>query len=91
MGIAARKTRTASLHDPAYAEFVSMLATIRDQSGVKQKQVAQALGWNQSAVSKIENGQRRIDIVEFIRVANAIGIDPVPLVRKLQRMMAAEG
>ncbi len=84
MGIAARRTRVRSLHDDAYASFVSELVRLRTQSGLKQKHVAAALGWNQSLISKIETRQRRIDIVELVRVADVLGIDLVALVKRIQ-------
>lgn len=90
MGTAPRKNRTASLHDPAYAVFVKMLVEVRDESGLKQKHIADALGWNQSVVSKIETKQRRIDVVELIRVAEIVGFDPALLVRRLQKMIKSQ-
>lgn len=89
MGSAPRKTRTTSLHDDAYAVFVATLVKLRKDSGLKQWHIANALGWNQSIVSKIEKRQRRIDIVELIRVAHVIGFDPAALVRKIQKQIRA--
>jgi len=37
----------------------------------------------QSFVSKIESGERRLDIVEFIEVMRAINVDPVSLVQQV--------
>lgn len=79
-----------SLHDPAYAGFVKMLVELRVGSGKKQREVAKALGWNQSVVSKIETRQRRIDVVELIRVMEALGADPVTLVREIQRELSSD-
>lgn len=79
-----------SLHDPAYAAFVTTLVELRSQSGMKQRDVAAALGWNQSIVSKIETRQRRIDVVELIRVTEAIGVDPIALVRQIQRKLSSD-
>jgi transcriptional regulator with XRE-family HTH domain len=78
-----------SLHDPAYAAFVKTLVELRMRSGLKQRQVAAALGWNQSVISKIETRQRRIDIVELIRVTAVLGTDPASLVRQIQLTIAA--
>ncbi|MDP3736414.1 MAG: helix-turn-helix transcriptional regulator [Hyphomonadaceae bacterium] len=67
-----------------------MLVEVRDESGLKQKHIADALGWNQSVVSKIETKQRRIDVVELIRVAEIVGFDPALLVRRLQKMIKSQ-
>jgi len=84
MGSAPHKNRTASLHDEAYAAFVETLVKLRKESGLKQHHIAKALGWNQSVVSKIENCQRRIDVIELIRVGHVGGVDAASLVRRIQ-------
>lgn len=90
MGRPPHKHRTISLHDPLYGAFVDMLIQLRKDSGLKQWHVAKALGWHQSVVSKIERRERRIDVVELVRVTEAIGADPAPLVRKLQKLMRSQ-
>jgi transcriptional regulator with XRE-family HTH domain len=64
-----------------------ILARARERAGVKQSEAAAKLGLPASYLSKIENGTRRLDVVELIRIANAIGIDAAELVRELQEMM----
>ena len=63
-----------ALHDVEYKKCVAFL---RDQRGVRrvtQQELAERLGKPQSFVSKIERGDRRLDVVEFVRVAKALGI-----------------
>jgi transcriptional regulator with XRE-family HTH domain len=86
-----RKQRTASLHDEAYALFVRALVERRIKSGKSQQQIADALGWQQSIISKIENVERRLDIIELIRIADAIGFDPARLVRDIHQQLAQGG
>ena len=62
----------------------AVLVRARERAGLKQGDVAARLGLPASYLSKIENGTRRLDVVEFIRIANAIGIDATELVRELQ-------
>jgi transcriptional regulator with XRE-family HTH domain len=38
--------------------------------------VAKALGKPQSFVAKYENGERRIDVIEFVDIAAALGVVP---------------
>jgi transcriptional regulator with XRE-family HTH domain len=82
-----QKNRTASLHDDAYALFIEALIDRRRDSGMSQQAVADALGWNQSIIAKIENVQRRLDIIELIRIANVIGFDPARLVREMHQQV----
>lgn len=81
MASPSRKARTTSLHDDAYAVFVQMLIDRRLKSGLSQQAVADALGWNQSIIAKVESVQRRLDVIELIRIAGVVGFDPAKLVR----------
>ena len=55
------------------------LAAARLAAGVNQQQLAKRLRKPQSFVSAYERGQRRIDVLEFIRIARALGASPVRL------------
>lgn len=52
------------------------LATIRKRAGVTQQDLAKRLDKPQSFISAYENGQRRIDLLEFMRIAEALRVDP---------------
>ncbi len=54
-----------------------MLIDERNKAGLKQAEVSSKLGKPQSYISKIERGERGVDIVEFVEIAHAIGFDPV--------------
>lgn len=71
------------LHDPRYAVLRALLVGERERNGLTQVEIAARLGKPQSYVSKYERGERRIDIVEYVDVARAIGIDPVTTLREL--------
>jgi transcriptional regulator with XRE-family HTH domain len=86
-----RKQRTASLHDEAYALFVRAMVERRIKSGKSQQAVADALGWDQSTIARIESVQRRLDIIELIRIADAVGFDPARLVREIHQQLAQGG
>jgi Helix-turn-helix domain len=51
--------------------------------------VARRLGETRSWLSNIEGGHRwRVDVVEFIALAQTIGFDPAKALRKLQRSLS---
>lgn len=52
------------------------LAAARKRARVTQQQLASRLGKPQSFVSAYENGQRRIDLLEFLRIVEALKADP---------------
>lgn len=91
MGRRSKKTRVASLHDDSYQQFIELLVQRRKASGLSQQGVADALGWNQSQVAKIETCQRRIDVIELIRFAQVIGMDPSRLVSEVRKAMLSAG
>jgi transcriptional regulator with XRE-family HTH domain len=67
-----------------YERFCDLLIEARRESGLSQEAIAEKLGRPQSYVSKCESGTRRLDVIEFLEVMNAIGSDPVEIIRKLK-------
>ena len=57
----------------------------RKNAGLTQQEVADLLGKPQSFVAKYEGGERRLDVVEFIEVAQAIGADARRLISKIAK------
>ena len=53
----------------------------RKKARLTQQQLAKCLRRPQSFVAKYEGGERRIDVVEFIAFARAMGADPFALLR----------
>jgi len=64
-----------------------VLARTRERAGRKQSEVAAALSLPASYLSKIENGTRRLDVIELIHIAEAIGVDPADVVRELREAL----
>lgn len=58
----------------------------RKRAGLTQAQVAERLGRYQSFVATVEGGQRRLDVVEFLDFAAAIGLDPAATIRRLTKI-----
>ncbi|WP_149744019.1 helix-turn-helix domain-containing protein [Rhizobium sp. NFACC06-2] len=74
---------TKSTHTTEYRLLVEILTDTRRKAGLTQQQVADRLGKPQSYVAKAEGAERRIDVVEFVKLANAMGEDPIALFRLL--------
>jgi transcriptional regulator with XRE-family HTH domain len=70
-----------SLKSAEYARLIETLVAVRHVSGARQQALAKKLGRPQSFVAKYEGGERRIDVIEFIAIARALGADPVRLFR----------
>jgi transcriptional regulator with XRE-family HTH domain len=70
---------TTSTHTEEYQALRAILRDARLNAGVTQQQLAERLGKPQSYVAKVEGGERRIDVIEFIAFARAIGANPATL------------
>lgn len=75
---------TKSVFTDRYRLFTQMLIQERCDKRITQTQLARMLKKPQSYVSKYENGERRLDIVEFLEIADCIGIDAAEFIKKLQ-------
>ncbi len=65
--------------------MLDLLRSAREKAGLSQRALAELLDVHHSWVAKVEIGERRLDVVEFIGLARAIGVDPVRLFRKVAR------
>lgn len=63
----------------AHRYLVDVLLKARKAAGLNQTQVAEKVGKDQTFVSLIERSQRRVDVLEFVALARAMGRDPVEL------------
>ena len=72
-----------SLKSAEYARLIAILVAVRKSADVRQQALAKKLGRPQSFIAKYEGGERRIDVVEFIAIARALGADPVKLFQGL--------
>lgn len=68
------------LHQPNYATFRAMLTEARERTGLTQMDVAKRLGKPQSYVSKYERGERRLDFVEFVLLAEILDLAPADFI-----------
>jgi transcriptional regulator with XRE-family HTH domain len=75
-----------SLNSPRHELIKSALIEQRKAVGMTQTELAERLGRPQSYIAKIEGGERRIDLVELIDVAQVIGLDLEALVRRASKV-----
>lgn len=60
-----------------------MLIEARTKAGVTQVELAARLGRPQPFISFVERGERRVDVIEFYAIMQALGADPEEAFRKL--------
>lgn len=77
---------TRSVFGASYARLREILVAARRKSGLTQVDVAAKLHRPQSFVSKVESGERRLDVVELIQFAEAVGANPSQMVEDVARV-----
>ncbi len=74
---------TKSVFTTQYDQFRHLLVAARKKAGLTQVDLAKRLSRPQSFVSKFERGERRLDVVEFLDIAEAVGINPYEFLSKI--------
>lgn len=80
-----------STHNPDYRLFLALLRAAREGAGVSQVELARRLGNTQTFVSKCERGERRLDVVELVEFAEALGISPTHLLEEFLDLRRGSG
>jgi transcriptional regulator with XRE-family HTH domain len=62
---------------------MAALVEVRTKAGVTQRELARRVGRAHSYVSRVEFGDRRLDVPEFIQWCEVLGKDPVELMRRI--------
>ena len=64
-----------SIHTDKYTQFCGLLIKYRNDKSLTQTQLAEKLGKPQSFVSKYEIGERRLDFIEVLELAEILQFD----------------
>jgi transcriptional regulator with XRE-family HTH domain len=65
-----------SIYTERQVRFCTLLRAARKEADLTQKQLAKRLRTYPSYISRYERGTRRLDVIEFLAVAEALGLDP---------------
>lgn len=76
-----------SIYSKEYSLFLEQLRNAREEKGLTQTEVAERLGQTQSFVSKVERGERRIDIVELRAFCTALGIGFGSFISRIEKAL----
>ncbi len=76
--------KVGSVGTREYDEMLSLLRRIRQEAGLGQEELSRRLGQSATYIVKIEQGTRRLDLIEFFQIADALGRDPLELVAQLR-------
>lgn len=74
-----------SLFSQEYDVFRRCMIAARKEAKLTQATLAKALEKPQSFVAKYENGERRLDVVEFLIITRVLGVDPCDILKKVEQ------
>lgn len=63
-----------SIYTDDYINIISVLRAIRINKNITQAEMAKLLNTTQSFVSKVENRERRLDVIELLSWIDALGV-----------------
>ena len=72
-----------SIHSAENRLLLGMLKRSRRARGLRQRDLGVSLGRDQAFVSKVESGERRLDVIELRSWLEAMGVEFVSFVREL--------
>jgi len=74
-----------SIYNKEYKYFVQVFTECRTKAGLLQVDLAKKLGVHQSFVSKIETGQRKVDIIELREICTHLNITLKEFIIRLEK------
>lgn len=65
--------------------LIELLVSARQRAGLTQRDLAERLKRPHSFIGRIEAGERRVDVIEFIEITRVLGADPHVIFDRLSK------
>ncbi len=78
-----------TIYTAEYEVVLDLLRTLREQKGVTQTELAQLLEQSQSYVSKVERGDRRLDVIQLRTICLTLGSNLPDFIAELEKRLLA--
>jgi len=75
-----------TLGSERHKALIALLTAKREAAGLTQVELATKLGEYQSFVARLESGQRRVDVVEFLELSELLGFDAVEALQTIAQI-----
>jgi transcriptional regulator with XRE-family HTH domain len=79
----AKSALRKTLRGRGHQTLIQILIQAREKAGMTQRDLAARIKRPHSFVGRMEGGERRVDVIEFIEIAKVLGADPKELFGKL--------
>lgn len=70
-----------------HKRLIVLIIEAREKAGMTQTELANALGEYQSFVARLESGQRRLDVIEFIHLAEILKFDVTEMITEVRKIV----
>lgn len=77
-----------TLNKKEYKILLEQLYRLRMSAGLRQSDLADKLNTPQSFISKIESGERRIDLIELREICMALGSNLTEFINEFEKVLA---
>jgi transcriptional regulator with XRE-family HTH domain len=74
-----------TLRSRRHRALCAALVAARKAAGLSQHELAARVKTSQTAIARIEIGERRVDVIEFLDIVHALRIDPHQVLNELMR------
>ncbi|KAA8732685.1 helix-turn-helix transcriptional regulator [Acinetobacter qingfengensis] len=74
-----------TIYQQRYQILIDCLIAARKQARMTQTQIAHQLGKPQSYIAKIEGKDRKLDIIEYIEICEALNIQPSEVLKIIEK------
>ena len=73
-----------SIHSPEHQFLRDLLKKQREDTGLTQRALAERMGIIYSYIGKVETGDRRLDVIEFIDYCHALKLNPAKVIEEIE-------
>lgn len=73
----------STLRSEAYLQLVARLARARSDAGLTQRELGRSLDVDHTFIAKYESGRVRLDVIQFLKIAAVLKLDPAETLRGL--------
>lgn len=80
-----------TLYSGEQEQLRTLLRQVRREKGLRQADLARLLGRRQSFISDIENGQRRVDVVELRHICRYLGLSLTEFIERWEHRLQKNG
>lgn len=79
------KNLRLSIHSIEYIWLRELFLARRLELGLTQRSLAKKMGVIYSFIGKVETGDRRLDVFEFIQYCKGLDLDPIVVIQEIQQ------